>query len=142
SEEVKALLPPIKDKFKLTRLEIATDSENEDEETDHVVAEINPKTAKPPKKKKKIPTGNTPKSAIPLIWYKDENTYEDFPLPKIHRSIHPHEATYLELPPVLPPEIIKGTLFSVTLMGVQFELTSGTLRDFYRWAGRTGDTKK
>jgi hypothetical protein len=50
-EDVKQKLPGIKEKYKLTRLEVVTESKTEAEETDHIEGEVNPKKAAPPKKK-------------------------------------------------------------------------------------------
>jgi hypothetical protein len=50
-DDVKEKLPAIKTKYKLTRLELITESKTDSDETDHIEGEINPKKAKPPKKK-------------------------------------------------------------------------------------------
>jgi hypothetical protein len=56
SGEVKKKLPAIKQKYKLVRLELTLDSENDQEEVEHLELEINPRakspTAKKPKKHK------------------------------------------------------------------------------------------
>jgi hypothetical protein len=52
-KDVKAALAAIKSKYKMVRLDLVTDSSNEedDEETDHIEGEVNPKKAKPKRKK-------------------------------------------------------------------------------------------
>ena len=46
-DDVKKKLPAIKSKYKMTSLEIVTDSKTEGEETDHLEGEINPRKKKP-----------------------------------------------------------------------------------------------
>ena len=50
-EDVRAKLPAIKAKYKMTRLELITENHTETNETDHIEGEVNPKRAKPPKTK-------------------------------------------------------------------------------------------
>lgn len=48
TEQVKAKLPAIKSKYKMASLEVVTDTKTENQETDHVQGEINPRAKKPP----------------------------------------------------------------------------------------------
>lgn len=51
--DVRTRLPAIKAKYKMTSLELATDASTDEEETDHVQGEVNPKGKRPPRKKPK-----------------------------------------------------------------------------------------
>jgi hypothetical protein len=53
AEDVKAKLPGIKSKYKLTTLTLVTDSDQDVTETDHILAEVNPKKESPKKTKPK-----------------------------------------------------------------------------------------
>jgi hypothetical protein len=50
-KQVKAALPGIASKYKLTSLRLVTDSAKASEETDHVEGEVNPRKSKPPRPK-------------------------------------------------------------------------------------------
>jgi ATP-dependent protease ClpP protease subunit len=52
-EEIERELKRIKNKYKLTSLMLIRDSETEEAETEHILAEINPKAQTPPKKRPK-----------------------------------------------------------------------------------------
>ena len=99
TEQIAKALPDIKKKYKLSQISIVTDSETEEEETEHIVVKINPDTSTAPAKKKRLKTGNTEVTAIPFTWYKPSGIYKRFTLVKLNRDFHPGEQSYLDVLP-------------------------------------------